>query len=95
MSLEEPLIQKRESNDNFGVGVEDLARLFEKENRTSDHGGVCESSAKLYKLGGAEGLLKALDSRDNYGIDDSEEGNERRVKAYGNNERRPIKTRGI
>jgi hypothetical protein len=40
MSLEEPLIQKRESDDNFGIGAEDLAKLFEKENRTSDLGGV-------------------------------------------------------
>jgi hypothetical protein len=95
MSLEEPLINKRESNDNFGVGTQDLAKLFEKENRTSDHGGVCESSSKLYKLGGAVGLLKALDSRDNYGIDDTEEDKARRAKAYGTNERKPIKTRGI
>jgi hypothetical protein len=95
MSLEEPLIHDRDSNEQFGIGKEDLMKLFEKENRSSDHGGVCESSAKLHKLGGVAGLMKALDSGENNGIDDTQSEIKKREKAFGSNERREVKTRGI
>ena len=93
--LKEPLLDKSGENSDFGISRDELMELFEKENRTSDEGGVCESRKRLKKLGNAEGLLKALDSNLDKGIKDSKDEMEKRDQAFGNNHRRKVSTRGI
>jgi hypothetical protein len=50
---------------------------------------------KLDSLGNCEGLLKALETDYKKGIESNEDKLKDRVKAFGTNERRQIKTRGI
>jgi len=95
MSLEEPLLSNASSSTDFGVTKEELMKLFESENRIADHGGICESREILDKLGNANGLLKALDSKENNGILDTQKNKDRRATTFGTNERREIKIRGI
>lgn len=94
MSLNQPLLDKDEKGEGFDVSRQFLMELFEKENRTNDDGGVTKSCEKLKELGGAQGLLKALDTRENYGIEDDDK-SEKRKKAFGTNDRRKVKTKSI
>ena len=95
MSLQEPLLNQDPSDQDYGMKKEQLSKLFENENRSSEHGEVSESRQVLDKQGNAQGLLRALDSRDNYGIEDTDSSKKKRIAAFGTNERREIKTRGI
>lgn len=96
MSLQEPLLEADSAPKEFGVSNNTLMNLFETKNRISDDDDVISTSRdKLADLGNSEGLLKALDSRENFGIEDTEQGRNKRGSTYGTNERRQIQTRGI
>jgi hypothetical protein len=43
MSFEEPLLSPEDKEQLFGVSRNVLVKLFEKENRTNDSGGISES----------------------------------------------------
>jgi Ca2+ transporting ATPase len=95
MSLKEPLIDKESRNQGFGVECGELSEWFENENRNDDHGNIPDSRTRLHKLGDQAGLLRALDSKLEYGIDDTPSSLEARKAKYGDNHRRQIKTTGI
>lgn len=96
MSLQEPLLDAGSESKEFGVDKTTLMDLFETKNRISDDADVISNGRnKLAELGNSEGLLKALDSREHHGIDDTAGAIDKRAKKYGNNERRVIQTRGI
>lgn len=95
MSLREPLIDKSHDSGDFQITKKELMAWFENENRIDDHGQIPESRILLQKVGDAEGLLKALDTKDNYGIDDNKDSLERRKKVFGDNHKRKVKTKGV
>lgn len=95
MSLREPLMGSVKHHEGFTIEKERLMEMFENENRIDDNHNIPKARIMLQKLGDHEGLLKALDSKDNYGIDDSKESLQHRKEKFGDNARRVPKTTGI
>ena len=95
MSLEEPLLRNQNSDSQFGIAKTELMEWFENENRNDDHGNIPESRQRVHKLGDKDGLLRALDSKLDYGIDDTPTSLTQRRVRYGDNQRRAVKTTGI
>jgi magnesium-transporting ATPase (P-type) len=93
--LNQPLLDKDEKAESFSVSRQELIELFETENRINDKGGVSESCKKIEELGNSEGLLKALDTSEDRGIEMDDKKIKEREKAFGNNERREAKSKGI
>ena len=91
MSLKDPLLPKDGHADHFGLNPEQLTNLFVKENRTDDDGNVSKSRTFVKKLGDAQGIYKALDSRESYGIDMDSKKIEERKHHFGENARRKFK----
>ena len=91
MSLKEPFLPKGDHDDHFGVTPQQLSDLFVKENRTDDDGAVSKSRNFLKKLGDSQGLYRALDSRENFGIDMNSKKLDDRKQHFGENARRKFK----
>ena len=94
MSLDTPLID-RTYNDRFGITREELMDWFVASNRIDDNGEISISRNALSKLGDQEGLLKVLDTKINYGFEETRESLLAREVAFGNNHRRTVETKSI
>lgn len=92
MSLKDPLIPKDGEDGVFGVTKDQLSFLFAKENRTDDNGAVSKSRKFVQDLGNANGLLRALDSRDNFGIEMDDQKIQLRKQHFGENTKRKFKS---
>lgn len=94
-ALEEKLLDDAEEGPSFGVKNTWLMGLFEKENRSDDHDEVPKSRTEIKNIGDHTGLLRAVKSRENYGIEGTKEDLAERVAKFGSNTRREVATKSI
>lgn len=96
--VNEPLIEMERKDNAFPYTADELANLFDPDERKDLAEGQDVSQA-LFKLqnqyGGAESIARKIGSDPERGLSDTAEQHEERARVFGTNKKKPVKIRSL